>query len=75
MSNALGRAAQFLQAELDEHGIIVNEAERYIRWHGMEIVVSYGTPKHICLRKLRKIIRAAEELKRKEALEKQETLL
>jgi hypothetical protein len=71
MSNALGRAAQILQADIGRHGIVVNDRERYVQWREIRIGVSYGTPKSECLRKLRKLIRAAQELERKET---QETL-
>jgi hypothetical protein len=66
MSNALGRAARILQADIDRHSILVNERERNVQWRDVRIGVSYGTPKSECLRKLRKLIRAADELERKE---------
>lgn len=65
MGNALERAAREMQDELAPYSIRVssNELPRRIIWEGLELQVQYGTTKAECKKKLRQVIRLAEQAK------------
>lgn len=71
---ALGRAASELVPEIERYGLVVLPSECSIQWQNMKTIVKPYTPKAICKREIRKLIRKAKEAADAEAMKNQSTL-
>lgn len=75
MSNALGRAAQPLVADLEKHGISVYMTDWRIEWRGFVIQLQPHTPRVVCRAKLNKLIKAARKTEAREHEERTQSNL
>lgn len=72
--HALGRAASELVPEIERYELVVLPSEGTIRWQNITTTMKPYTPKAICKREIRRLIRKAKEAADAEALKNQSTL-